>query len=64
MKKIEKIKNIFSKNTKKNGKERCVFFKFFASMAFTFFAKERCVLCILLCSFEKNAAYFAFFYVL
>jgi len=32
--------------------------------SFTFFWKERSVLCVLLCSFEKNAAFFAFFYVL
>ena len=32
--------------------------------SFTFFAKECCVLCILLCSLQKNVAFFALFYVL
>ena len=32
--------------------------------SFTFFAKECCVLCILLCPLQKNVALFAFFYVL
>ena len=32
--------------------------------SFTFFIKERGILCILLCSLEKNVAFFAFFYVL
>ena len=32
--------------------------------SFTFFAKERCVLCVLLHSLLKNVAFFAFFYVL
>ena len=32
--------------------------------SFTFFAKVHCVLCILLCSLQKNVAFFAFFYVL
>ena len=30
----------------------------------TIFAKERCVLCTLLCSLQKNVVFFAFFYVL
>ena len=34
------------------------------SRSFTFFAKERCVLCVLLRSLQKNVAFFAFFYVL
>ena len=32
--------------------------------SFTFFAKERCVLCVLLRSLQKNVVFFAFFYVL
>jgi len=32
--------------------------------SFTFFWKERCILCVLLRSFEKKAAFFAFFYFL
>ena len=32
--------------------------------SFTFFEKERCVLCVLLHSLQKNVALFAFFYVL
>ena len=32
--------------------------------SFTFFAKECCILCVLLCSLQKNVAFFAFFYVL
>ena len=34
------------------------------SRSFTFFAKECCVLCVLLRSLQKNVAFFAFFYVL
>ena len=32
--------------------------------SFTFFAKECCVLCVLLRSLQKNIAFFAFFYIL
>ena len=32
--------------------------------SFTFFIKERCVLCVLLHSLKKNVAFFAFFYIL
>ena len=32
--------------------------------SFTFFAKERCILHILLRSLQKNVAFFAFFYIL
>ena len=32
--------------------------------SFTFFIKERFLLCVLLHSLEKNAAFFAFFYIL
>ena len=34
------------------------------SRSFTFFAKERNVLCVLLRSLQKNVVFFAFFYVL
>ena len=34
------------------------------SRSFTFFAKERNVLCVLLRSLQKNVAFSAFFYVL
>ena len=34
------------------------------SRSFTFFAKERNNLCVLLRSLQKNVAFFAFFYVL
>ena len=35
-----------------------------SSRSFTFFVKERCILCVLLRSLQKNVAFFAFFYVL
>ena len=34
------------------------------SRSLTLFAKERNVLCVLLCSLQKNVAFSAFFYVL
>ena len=32
--------------------------------SFKFFAKECCVLCVLLCSWQKNVAFFALFSIL
>ena len=34
------------------------------SCSFTFFAKECCILCVLLRSLQKNIAFCAFFYIL
>ena len=51
------------KSRKKHVKEWCILFKRTQFSAF-FFAKERCVLCVLLRSLQKNIAFFAFFYVL
>ena len=54
---------------KKNAKERNVLhsFTFFCIRtlcSFTFFAKEHCALGVILCSLQKNVAFFAFFYIL
>ena len=52
------------KTQKKSAKERGILFKEPYPSIPPFLGKERCVLCVLLRSFEKNAMFFAFFYVL
>ena len=43
---------------------KCKFLLVIEKNCVTFFAKERCILCILLRSLQKNVAFFAFFYAL
>jgi len=52
------------KTQKKSAKERCILFKEPFPSIPPFLGKECCVLCVLLRSFEKNAMFFAFFYIL